>query len=76
MRDQVDRLKGKVEKVRKEVSVRPKNRVKGGRSGNWIKHDILNNVKTNSKEGTENQSEWIKIKGGSRKKLENPKGID
>ena len=76
MRDQVDRLKGKVEKVRKEVSVRSKNRVKGGRSGNGVKHDRLNNVKTKNKEGTGNRSEWIKIKGGSRKMVENPKCVD
>ena len=30
-RDEVDRLKRKVKEVRKEVSVRPKNRNKGGK---------------------------------------------
>ena len=36
LREEVDRLKGKVEEVRKEVSVRPRNRIEGGRSGNGI----------------------------------------
>ena len=38
-----DRLKGKVEEVRKEVSVSPKIRIEGGRSGNRIEHVELNN---------------------------------
>ena len=36
MREDVDRLKEKVEEVRKEVSDRPKNRVERGRSENRI----------------------------------------
>ena len=36
LREEVDRLKGKVEEVRKEVSVRPKNRDEEGRSKNGI----------------------------------------
>ena len=43
LRKEVDRLKGKVEEVRKEVSVSPKIRIEGGRSGNRIEHVELNN---------------------------------
>ena len=41
MREEVERLKGA---VRKEVSVRPKNRVEGGRSGNEIEQDRLSPI--------------------------------
>ena len=43
MREEVDRLKGKIEEVRKEASVRPKNRTKGG-SGNSMEQVSLNNA--------------------------------
>ena len=39
----IDRLKRKVEVVRKEVGIRPKNRVEGGRSGNGTEQVRLNN---------------------------------
>ena len=45
-------LKGKVEEVRKKVSVRPKNKAEGGRSENGIGQVRLNNVRTRSEEGT------------------------
>ena len=48
LREEVDRLKGKVEEVRNEVSVRPKNRAEGGRSKNGIEQVILNNVRSRS----------------------------
>ena len=35
-REEVDRLKGKVEVVRKEICVRPKSRAEGGRSRNGM----------------------------------------
>ena len=76
MREDVDRLKGKVGEVRKQVSVRPKNRVEGGKNRNGVEQDILNNFKIKNKEGTGKQNEWIKVKGGSRKKVENPKDIN
>ena len=67
---------GKVGEVRKQVSVRPKNRVEGGKNRNGVEQDILNNFKIKNKEGTGKQNEWIKVKGGSRKKVENPKDIN
>ena len=76
MREDVDRLKGKVGEVRKQVSVRPKNRVEGGKNRNGVEQDILNNFKIKNKEGTGKQNEWIKVQGGSRKKVENPKDIN
>ena len=51
MIEEVDRLKGKVE-VRKQVSVRPKNRIEGGRSRNGIEQVGLNNFRVRSEEGT------------------------
>ena len=69
LRKEVDRLKRRVEEVRNNVG-------EGGRSGNGIEQVILNNVRTTSEEGTGKQGEWIKVKGGSSKKVENPKGID
>ena len=68
LREEVDNLKGKVEEIRKEVSVRPKNRVEGGRRGNGTKQIILNNTRTKSEERTGKQGEWIMVKGGSRKR--------
>ena len=67
MREEVDSLKEKLEEVRKEVSVRPKNRDEGGRSGNGREHVRLNTVRTKSEGGTGNQGEWIIVKGGSKK---------
>ena len=49
----VDRLKMKVEEVRKEASVRP-SRSEGGRSENWKWQFKLNNVRARSAEGTGN----------------------
>ena len=76
MREEVDGLKGKVEEVRKEVSVNPKNRAEGSRSGNGIEQVKLYNVRAKSEEGTGRQVEWIKVKEGRSKKVESPKGID
>ena len=45
LREEVDRLKGKVEEVRNEVSVGPKNRAERGRSKNGIEQIILSNVR-------------------------------
>ena len=42
LREEIDRLKGKVE-VRKEVNVRPKIRIEGGSSKNTIEQIGLNN---------------------------------
>ena len=66
LRDEVDRLKGKLEKVRKRkgISFMPKNRVEGGRSEFGIGQVILDNVRAKSKEGTGKQCEWIMVKGG------------
>ena len=64
LREELDRLKGKVEEVRKEVNVRSKNRVEGGRSGNETEHVRLDK----SKEGAGKQDEWIQVKGENRKK--------
>ena len=36
LREEVDRLKGEVEELRKEISVRPKIRTEGGKSRNGI----------------------------------------
>ena len=44
LREEVDRLKGKVE-VRKEISVRPKSRAERGRTKNGIEQDRLSNVR-------------------------------
>ena len=52
MREEVNRLKGKMEEVRKEISVRPKNIVEGGRSRKGIEQIRLNNVRNKSKGGT------------------------
>ena len=69
MKEEVDRLKEKIEVVRKEVSVRPKNRVKWDRNGNGIEQIKLNNIRVRSDEGTGKQGEWIKVKGGRSKKI-------
>ena len=47
LREEVDSLKGKTE-VKNEVSVRPKNRVEEGISGNGTEQFRLNNVKEES----------------------------
>ena len=52
MREEVNRLNGKVEELRKKVSVRPKNRIEEGRSENEIEQVRLNNVRSKSEEGT------------------------
>ena len=52
LREEVDRLKEKVEEVRKEVSVRPKNRGVGCTSENGIGQARLNNVRARSEQGT------------------------
>ena len=57
MREEVDRLKGKVVEVRKKASVMPKNRSEGGRSGNGIEQVRLNNARARSEEGTGKQGE-------------------
>ena len=75
MIEEVDRLKGKVE-VRKQVSVRPKNRIEGGRSRNGIEQVGLNNFRVRSEEGTGKQGEWIKVKGGRSKRVQSLKRID
>ena len=56
LREFIDRLKGKAEEVRKEISVRPRNRAEGGRSGNGIDQIRLNNVRVRSEKGTGKQS--------------------
>ena len=43
MKEEVDWLKGEVEVVRKEVSIR-KNKVEGGRDGNGVEQVKLNHV--------------------------------
>ena len=48
MREEVDRLKGKMEEVVMEVSIRSKNRVEGGRNGNGIEQVRSNNVRVRS----------------------------
>ena len=48
MKEEVNRLMGKVEEIRNEVSVRPKNRAEGGKSKNKIKQVRLSNVRGNS----------------------------
>ena len=75
LREEVCRLNGKLEGVRKEVSVRPKNRAERGRSGNEIEQVRLNNVRCRSEERTGKQGEWIEVKGGRNKK-QSLKGID
>ena len=67
LREEADRLKGKVEELRKENSVRPKNWAEGGRRGNGIEQVRLNNVWAKSEEGTGKQGEWIKVKRGRSK---------
>ena len=51
MREDVDRLKRKVEVVRKEIIVRAKNRAGGDSSGNEMEQVRLNNVIARSEEG-------------------------
>ena len=67
LREEVNRLKWKIEVVRNEVSFRPKNRAKGGRSRNGIEKVRLNNVRDKTEEGTSIQCEWIKVKRGRSK---------
>ena len=76
LREEVDRLKGKVEEVRKEVSVRPKSRAEGGRSRNGIEQVTLSNVRGRSEEGPGRQGEWVKVRGGGSKRVENTIGVD
>ena len=57
-------VEGKVEELRKEVSVRPKNINEGGRSGNGIEQVRLNNIIVRREERNGNQCDWIKVKGG------------
>ena len=40
MREEVDRSKGKAEEVRKEASVKEKNRAEGSRSGNGTDRSV------------------------------------
>ena len=68
-------VKGESRRSTKEVSVKLKNRVEGGKSGNGIEQVRLNNVRVRSEKGTGKQGEWIKVKGGRSKKI-SPKGID
>ena len=70
MREEVDRLNGKVEKVRKQVSV------EGGRSGNGIEQVGLNNDRVRSEEGTGKQHKWIKVKGLRSKKVASLESTD
>ena len=53
--EKIDRLKEKIEEVKKEVSVRTKNRAEGGRSENGIEQVGLNNFIARSEEGTRKQ---------------------
>ena len=54
-----DADKGKVE-VRKEVSIRPKNRVEGDRNGNGMEQVRLNNVRAKCEEETGKHGEWLR----------------
>ena len=72
LREEVDRLKGKVEEVRIEISVRPKNKAEEVEVGFLIGQIRLNNVRTRSEEGTGKQCEWIKVKAGRSKKVVSP----
>ena len=76
LKEEVDRLKGKVEEVRKEVSIRQKNRTEEGRSRNRIVQVRLNNDRVRSEDGRRMQGEWTKVKEGRSKKVASPKGID
>ena len=69
MREEVDKLKGKVKEVRNEVSVTPKNKVEGGRSKNGIEQVRLSNVRGRSEEGPGRQEEWAKVRGGGSKRV-------
>ena len=62
--------------LRNEVSVRPKNRAEGGRSKNGIEQVTLNNVRGRSEEGPGRQEEWVIVRGGVSKRVENPIGVD
>ena len=67
MREEIDKLKGKVEEVVKEFSVRPKNMVEEGRSGNgieWIRLIMLELSEEGKRKG-----EWIKVKERGSKKV-------
>ena len=51
MREELDILEGKVEEVKKEVSIRPKNRIEGGRSRNRIEQVGLSNDRGGNEDG-------------------------
>ena len=55
--EKVNVLVAELERRGEEVSVRPKNRVERGRSGNGLEQVRLNNVRTKNKEGTGKQGE-------------------
>ena len=76
LRKEVDRLKGKVEEVRKEVDVRPKIRIELCSSRNRIEQVGLINDRVRSEDGREMQGEWTKVKGRRSKKFLSPEGID
>ena len=57
MREEVDRFKGKVE-VRKEVSVRPKERIERGISENRIEQVRLTNDRIRREDGGRMQGKW------------------
>ena len=61
MKEEVDRLKEKIEEVGNYVCVRPKNRVEGGRTRNGLEQDRLNNIRA-SEEGLGKEGELIKVK--------------
>ena len=62
LREEVDKIKVKVEEVRKQVSVKSKNRTEGGRSWNRLEQVIFNNVRARTEEGPGKQGEWIKVR--------------
>ena len=69
MREEVERLKGKIDEVRKEVNIKSKNRAEGGRSRNGVTQVRLNNVRAKSEKGLEKQGERIKVERGGSKKV-------
>ena len=75
MKDEVDKLKGKVEVVRKGISVRP-SRTERGRSRNGIEQVRWSNVRGRSEDGPGRQGEWVKGRGGRSKRVENTIGVD
>ena len=60
MKEEVDRLKGIVEEVRKEVSVRSKIRTEGSSNKNRIKQVGFENNKVRNEDGRGMQAEWTK----------------